>query len=80
MRTLATRLGSRAEAEDVIQSALLQALDRAGDLRDRSKVVPSRPGVWRHCPKTGPDAPNACRAAPRLKVDNDAEPPMIPAS
>lgn len=40
VRALATRLGSRAEAEDVIQSALLRALDRAGDLRDRSKVVP----------------------------------------
>ena len=39
VRALAMRLGSRAEAEDVIQSALLRALDRAGDLRDRSKVV-----------------------------------------
>jgi RNA polymerase sigma-70 factor (ECF subfamily) len=40
VRALTGRLGSRAEAEDVIQSALLRALDRAGDLRDRSKVVP----------------------------------------
>lgn len=40
VRALTARLGSRAEAEDVIQSALLRALDRAGDLRDRSKVEP----------------------------------------
>ena len=40
VRILATRLGSRTEAEDVVQSALLRALDRAGDLRDHSKVVP----------------------------------------
>lgn len=40
LRILTARLGSRSEAEEVIQSALLRALDRAGDLRDPSKVVP----------------------------------------
>jgi RNA polymerase sigma-70 factor (ECF subfamily) len=39
VHALTARLGSLAEAEDVVQSALLRALDRAGDLRDRSKVV-----------------------------------------
>jgi RNA polymerase sigma-70 factor (ECF subfamily) len=33
-------LGSRADAEDFVQEALLKALTRAGDLRDGTKLVP----------------------------------------
>ncbi len=40
VRTLTRRLGSRADAEDFVQTALLRALSRAGDLRDATKVVP----------------------------------------
>ena len=40
VRRLAQRAGSRADAEDLIQSALLKALERAGDLRDQDKMVP----------------------------------------
>jgi len=40
VRALTRRLGSRAEAEDFVQEALLKALTRAGDLRDGTKLVP----------------------------------------
>ena len=40
VRSLAVRVGSRAAAEDLVQSALLRALERAEDLRDPDKLVP----------------------------------------
>jgi DNA-directed RNA polymerase specialized sigma24 family protein len=40
VRRLALRIGSRADAQDLVQSALLRALERAGDLRDQDKLVP----------------------------------------
>lgn len=40
VRALTRRLGSRAEAEDFVQEALLKALTRAGELRDGTKLVP----------------------------------------
>lgn len=40
VRALTRRLGSRADAEDFVQEALLKALTRAGDLRDGTKLVP----------------------------------------
>jgi RNA polymerase sigma factor (sigma-70 family) len=40
VRALTRRLGSRADAEDFVQAALLKALTRAGDLRDGAKLVP----------------------------------------
>jgi RNA polymerase sigma factor (sigma-70 family) len=40
VRALTRWLGSRAEAEDFVQTALLRALTRAGELRDGTKVVP----------------------------------------
>lgn len=40
VRALTRRLGSRADAEDFVQAALLKALTRAGDLRDGTKLVP----------------------------------------
>lgn len=40
VRALTRRLGSRADAEDFVQAALLKALTRAGDLRDGTKVEP----------------------------------------
>ena len=39
VRSLAMRVGSRADAEDLVQSALLKALERAADLRDDDKLV-----------------------------------------
>ncbi len=39
VRTLALRVGSRADAEDLVQSALLKAFERAADLRDQDKLV-----------------------------------------
>jgi len=40
VRSLALRIGSRADAQDLVQSALLRALERAEDLRDQDKLVP----------------------------------------
>ena len=40
VRALTRRLGSRADAEDFVQTALLRALTRSGDLRDGTKLVP----------------------------------------
>lgn len=39
VRNLAMRVGSWADAEDLVQSALLRALQRAADLRDQDKLV-----------------------------------------
>jgi RNA polymerase sigma-70 factor (ECF subfamily) len=36
---LAARVGSEAEAEDILQNGLVKALQRAGDLRDSEKVT-----------------------------------------
>jgi RNA polymerase sigma-70 factor (ECF subfamily) len=40
VRSLARRVGSRADAEDLVRSALLRALERAADLRQQDRVVP----------------------------------------
>ena len=57
VRSVATRVDSRADAEDLVQSALLKALERAADLRGQDKLVPwfgriletSLADHWRRC-------------------------------
>ncbi len=45
---LAARVGSDAEAEDLLQHGLLRALERADDLRDEAKLVPWFYQLLRH--------------------------------
>lgn len=63
VRVLTRRLGSRADAEDFVQTALLKSLTRAGQLRDGTKVLP----WFRRILETGL-ADHARRRASELRI------------
>lgn len=73
VRVLTRRLGSRADAEDFVQTALLRALTRAGELRDGTKVLP----WFRRILETGLADHGRRRAAEsrmRVRLARDAAP------
>lgn len=58
---LNSRIGSEADAEDLLQSGLVKALERAGEIKEHEKIVPwfyqvLRNAMWIMCAAAAPPA------------------------